>query len=67
MDDWKIGDRVQRREDVFDDRSKWMHGQVVDIRRIDGRPEIRVKWDERELIQAYLSHGIQPEEPVGSR
>lgn len=63
---FNVGDRVVRHRDVYDPRSRLMHGTVT-ARRVMGEhyPEVYdVEWDEayKQSGAGYLPHGLDPEE-----
>ncbi len=66
---WSVGDRVQRRLDVFEDESEMRHGEVT--RRYSGYSNrfgyyaelYDVRWDDGREQHAFLSHGLEAELP----
>jgi hypothetical protein len=63
---FKLRDRVRRREDVYDNKSKWMYGRICRIYTIDDRfgfnPEVyAVEWEDTgKISEGYLPHGLEP-------
>ena len=64
-----VNDRVKRRVDVFDENSPYKYGTVVKCYsraiknygfvRLGPYPELYdVKWDDGEIEEGYLPHGI---------
>lgn len=74
---WKVGDRVVRHKDVFDDSSPVMHGTVsrVVVNIQPGQlgfkyayPEIVwVRWDGGREEGGYLPHGLGKESLIRER
>ncbi len=67
---FQIGDRVQRLVDVYDEKSRLMHGSIVRVYKMTGcrfgpYPEMYdVRWDEikdRFRGEGFLPHGLDPE------
>jgi hypothetical protein len=62
---WKIGDRVQRRVDVFDEKSRLLRGMVTSVKADEPHFVYYVQWDgeEPEPKHGYFWFGLSPEEP----
>ena len=70
---FELGQRVVRKEDVFDPNSKLMHGTIINryskpaktIQRdliLGPYPELyTVEWDSGHIDDAYLPHGLTKE------
>lgn len=67
---WNVGDRVQRRFDVYDYDSPFQHGAVALRYSItdtgseysQGYPEIyAVRWDDGRFEKGFLAHGLDKE------
>lgn len=63
---WRIGDRVSRRIDVYDESSRLLTGTVVDAysdhdSRFGSYPELyEVEWDGGRRERGFLRHGLAP-------
>lgn len=76
---FKVGSRVVRRENVFDDTSPVMHGSVARVYEhkathklpsgaYDFYPEVyTVRWDSGKEHDGFLPHGLELEEAEWSR
>jgi len=62
---WKVGDRVQRRVDVFDEKSRLLRGMVIAVKPAAPHFSYIVQWDGEtsEPQHGYFWFGISPEEP----
>ena len=76
---WNVGDRVQRRLDVYDDSSAVRHGRVALRYSIwDNRPQLdtyhgdypevyAVQWDGGQFEKGFLAHGLDKEDVTSKR
>lgn len=73
---WNVGDRVQRRLDVYDDSSAVRHGRVAlrySIINIGSEysqdyPEVyAVQWDDGRFEKGFLAHGLDKEDVTSKR
>ncbi len=59
-----VGDRVERLEDVYDQTSLLLHGEVIEVysytsQRFGFYPEMyKVKWDNEKIEKGFLPHGL---------
>ena len=71
MSKFRVGDRVQRRQDVFKDDSPMMHGTVIEVYQKSVHREggdfhydelYGVEWDapESRVERGFLPHGLEP-------
>ncbi len=69
---WNVGDRIQRRTDVYDDASAVRHGVVVfrysiwdnaidDFYHGDYPEVYAVQWDSDRFEKGFLPHGLDKE------
>lgn len=68
--DWKfnVGDRVQRRENVFNNKSRLMRGRVVarSYRVCDDQEIYSILWDHLDNRRdGYFDYGLDEEKPKG--
>lgn len=67
MNKFKLGDRVTRLTNVYDPKSKLMHGEIIEVysdykSKFGPYPELYVvRWDDKTENRGYLPHGLDSE------